>query len=97
MIPLALLGVGQNAEVAQVIGLPAHVHRLEELGIRSGTRLQMVQAGSPCIVGLAGSRLCFRQADALAVLVKPESDQWAEAVRADVAAAKTQVNAGADS
>lgn len=74
MIPLAMLGVGQNAEVTQVIGLPAHVHRLEELGIRTGTRIKMVQSGSPCIVGLAGSRLCFRQTDALAVLVRPDSD-----------------------
>ena len=47
------------------------VHRLEELGLREGRVLQMLQPGSPCIIRLAGIKLCFRSDDLTSVLVKP--------------------------
>ena len=74
VIPLAMLSAGERAEVTQVVGVPSHVHRLEELGVRAGTVVQMVQPGSPCIIRFSGSRLCFRESEALGVLVRPESD-----------------------
>lgn len=71
LIPLRMLVPGQTGQIGQILGCPDHVHRLEELGLRTGTQVQMVQSGSPCIIQLAGNRLCFRQNDAFSVLVQP--------------------------
>lgn len=71
LIPLRMLQPGQSARIGQIMGDPQQVHRLEELGLRQGTQVQMVQAGSPCIIQLAGHKLCFRQNEALNVFVQP--------------------------
>jgi Fe2+ transport system protein FeoA len=70
IIPLPLLPAGQRAHVAQLLGRADDVHRLEELGLRIGSAVEMVQAGSPCIVSLGGTRLCFRGGEATSVLVR---------------------------
>ncbi len=70
-IPLHLLAPGQIAEVCELVGCPEQVVRLEELGLRSGCQVEMVQAGSPCIFRLDGQKLCFRDSDAFSVLVRP--------------------------
>jgi len=70
LIPLHLLSRGEFAEIDQLVGQADEIHRLEELGLRSGVVIEMLQSGSPCIVGLAGSRLCFRQNDAVGILVR---------------------------
>ena len=69
IIPLNMLRPGNSAIVDQVVGRPEQVQRLEELGIRSGETIEVVQAGSPCILRLGTKRLCFREADLLQVLV----------------------------
>jgi ferrous iron transport protein A len=66
-----LLLPGQSARIGQIMGDPQFVHRLEELGMRRGTPVEMVQSGSPCIIQLAGHKLCFRANEALHVLVQP--------------------------
>ena len=71
LIPLRLLPAGQAAEIGQITGDPQHVHRLLELGLRQGKVIEMVQPGSPCIIRLAGQKLCFRPNEALNVLVRP--------------------------
>jgi ferrous iron transport protein A len=71
LIPLSLLKSGCTALVGQILGRPEQVHRLEELGLRDGTQVEMLQAGSPCIIRLAGHKLCFRADDLLSVLVRP--------------------------
>ncbi len=71
LIPLNLLAVGSTASVGQVVGRPDQVHRMEELGFRGGAAIEMVQSGSPCIVRLAGHKLCFRADELLRVLVRP--------------------------
>lgn len=71
LIPLRYLAPGQVALVDRICGQPEAVHRLEELGLRSGTEIEMVQSGSPCIIRVAGSKLCFRDCDLLSVLVRP--------------------------
>jgi len=53
------------------MGDPQQVHRLQELGLRQGITIEMLQSGSPCIIRTAGSKLCFRPNDALKVLVRP--------------------------
>lgn len=70
VVPLQFLAPGQQAAVDEVVGEPEQVHRLEELGLRPGTQIEMLQAGSPCIIRLAGSKLCFRETDLLNVLVR---------------------------
>jgi Fe2+ transport system protein FeoA len=57
------------AEISQVLGSPEQVRRLEELGFRDGARLEVVRGGSPCIVRVAGTTLCFRHDELVRVLV----------------------------
>jgi len=70
LIPLGQLLPGQGGRIEAVLGLPELVHRLKELGLRDGVQIKMIQPGSPCIVGLAGQRLCFRADELASVLVK---------------------------
>jgi ferrous iron transport protein A len=71
LIPLRLLAPGRVGEVMQIVGDPQQVQRLEELGLREGTEIEMVQGGSPCIIRISGHKLCFRQNRRLNVLVRP--------------------------
>ena len=70
VLPLQFLAPGQPALVDDVLGEPADVHRLAELGLKPGAAVEMVQSGNPCIVRLGGSKLCFRDSDLLSVLVR---------------------------
>jgi ferrous iron transport protein A len=70
-IPITQLQRGQIAEISQLLGSPEQVRRLEELGLRGGARLEIVRGGSPCIVRVAGSTLCFRHDEMLGVMVTP--------------------------
>jgi len=71
LIPLRALLPGQLAEVRQVVGQAHEVRRLHELGLRDGIQLEMVRSGTPCIVRLGSNTLCFRDVEALQVLVMP--------------------------
>ncbi len=68
-VPLEFLLSGQTGCIGQLIGSAEEVHRLEELGLRAGRRVEMVQTGSPCIVRIEGQKLCFREAGKFRVLV----------------------------
>lgn len=70
-LPLEFLSAGEWADVAEVLGEPAWVGRMAELGIRAGCRVQMLQGGSPCLLQVNGSRLCLRGEQAMQVLVLP--------------------------
>ena len=69
-IPLSSLTAGEYAHIDQITGRPDEVHRLEELGLRGGAMIEMVQSGSPCIIRLADQKLCFRADELLSVLVR---------------------------
>ena len=69
LLPLTALLPGQVAEVRQVVGRPEQVRRLEELGVRGGMVLEVVQAGTPCIIRVGGTKLCFRDCEMCSVLV----------------------------
>jgi Fe2+ transport system protein FeoA len=71
LIPLSVLAAGAHGEVGAVLGSPEQVHRLEEMGLRGGTCVEMLQPGSPCIIRLGGQKLCFRADDLVSVLVRP--------------------------
>jgi len=70
VIPLHYLRAGETAAVEAICGDPAHVHRLRELGLRDGQQIEMLQAGSPCIIRLEGQRLCFRSDELTHILVR---------------------------
>jgi len=72
-VPLSSLFTGQSALVSRVNGPSDHVHRLEEFGLRGGTRIEMFRPGNPCIIRMAGNKVCFRANDLLRILVEPDT------------------------
>ena len=72
-VPLSKLAIGQLAEILGVEGDSRRVHRLNEFGLRGGTQIQMFRPGNPCIIRMAGSKVCVRMDDSLQVMVKPVS------------------------
>jgi ferrous iron transport protein A len=71
LIPVSQLAAGASAVVAAVLGGAELVHRLHEMGLRRGARVEMVQPGSPCIVKLDQQKLGFRCDEVVSVLVRP--------------------------
>ena len=71
LLPLELLNAGEWAEVAEVTGEPGWIGRMAELGIRAGSRLRVLQPGSPCLLQLDGCRLSLRGDWATQILVRP--------------------------
>ena len=69
-IPLDCLPPGRSAQIEQLVGCPEHVQRLEEMGLRQGTMVEMVRHGRPCIIRVGGYKLCFRRSDELSVQVR---------------------------
>lgn len=69
LIPINMIPPGQQAEVRQIVGQPEHIRRLEELGVRGGVILEVVQTGTPCIIRIGTTKLCFRDGEMCAVLV----------------------------
>ncbi|HVU89454.1 MAG TPA: FeoA family protein [Pirellulales bacterium] len=69
-IPLENLEVGASGAIAAVVGRGELLHRLDEIGLRPGAEVQMVQAGRPCIVRVNGQRLCLRADELSHVLVR---------------------------
>jgi Fe2+ transport system protein FeoA len=70
-VPLNRLAAGQSARVDQIQGHPDHVHRLQEFGLLGGTQIEMFRPGNPCIIRLAGNKVCLRSDSLLSVLVRP--------------------------
>jgi Fe2+ transport system protein FeoA len=69
-IPLNCLAAGQAARIHRILGLPEHVHRLREFGLHDGTEIEMFRPGNPCIIHLAGNKVCLRADDRLHVMVQ---------------------------
>jgi ferrous iron transport protein A len=66
-----MLDAGEWADVAQVTGEPCWICRMAEMGLGIGSRLRILQAGSPCLLQVGESRLCLRGACTTQILVKP--------------------------
>jgi Fe2+ transport system protein FeoA len=66
-----MLRAGEWADVANVAGDPGWVGRMAELGLREGCRIQMLQSGTPCMLQVAGCKLCLRGDDTSQILVRP--------------------------
>ncbi len=71
ILPLELLPSGNWADVAEVHGDTSWVNRMAELGVRAGTRLKVLQSGSPCLLQVGGSRLSLRAELAMQIWVRP--------------------------
>lgn len=69
-IPLGLIPIGIPAKISEVLGSLADVNRLSEMGMRPGVTVEIVQNGSPCIVRVGETKLCFRESEVLSVLVE---------------------------
>ena len=73
LMPLDMLNAGDWAEVEEVSGQPGWVGRLAELGIRQGSRVQVVQPGTTCLLNVSGCKLCLRGGECSQILVRPVS------------------------
>jgi Fe2+ transport system protein FeoA len=71
VVPLDLLGSGEQGRVVDVGGSREMVGRLAELGIGEGSHLRMLRPGQPCIVAVGNQRISFRGETAAVVLVEP--------------------------
>ena len=71
LLPLEFLRPGEWADVAEVTGEATWVGRLAELGLRTGSRLRLLQAGWPCLLQIGGSRLSLRGEQGAQILVRP--------------------------
>lgn len=71
-IPLSMVQPGSVVRISQVVGGQDDVKRMAEMGLQTGTEVEMLQSGSPCIVRVGQSKLCFRQSDVLNILVSTD-------------------------
>ena len=71
LLPLEFLDAGEWADIADVTGEPGWVCRMAEMGVRTGSRLHVLQRGIPCLFQVGGTRLSLRAADAMHILVRP--------------------------
>ena len=76
-VPIHFLQPGQTGRIDQLLGSRDDVHRLHELGFRSGASVEMVQSGATCIVKLCGSKFCLRAGECLGVLVQVQPGEAA--------------------
>ncbi|QDU31113.1 FeoA domain protein [Anatilimnocola aggregata] len=75
IIPLQMLLAGQTAQVDQLLGAPDDVQRLQEMGLRPGTWVEMVRQDEACIIKLNSNTVCLRGANVFQVMVRPGADQ----------------------
>ncbi len=62
---------GQAARISRIVGRPDHVHRLHEFGLCNGVRIEMFRPGNPCIIRVAGNKICLRADELLNIFVVP--------------------------
>ena len=70
ILPMQLLNPGETGCIMDVEGDTQLVRRLDEMGLRAGVEIRMVQPGRPCIVAFDHQRLSFRGDDEAVVLVE---------------------------
>jgi Fe2+ transport system protein FeoA len=70
VLPLDMLRAGEWGEVAEIAGQSPLLHRLAEMGLRTGCRIRMVQPGAPCLLDIGGCKLCLRADDCSQIYVR---------------------------
>jgi ferrous iron transport protein A len=71
LLPLEMLRPGEWADVAEVTGEACWVGRMAEMGLGIGSRLRILQPGSPCLLQVGESRLSLRGDCTMQILVRP--------------------------
>jgi ferrous iron transport protein A len=71
LLPLEYLRHGEWADVAEVTGEPLWVGRMADLGLQAGSRVRVLQPGSPCLLQVGGARLSLRGDWTAQILVRP--------------------------
>jgi Fe2+ transport system protein FeoA len=69
LVPLHCLPAGNSARVVQILGCPEQVQRVQEMGIRDGSEIEMIRGGATCIIRAGMQTLCVRGNELLNVLV----------------------------
>ncbi len=75
-VPLETLLAGESAIVRRITGPCSDVHRLEEFGLRGGTRVEVFRTGNPCILRVAGGKVCLRSGPAMRILVDRSNEAF---------------------
>ena len=71
LVPVEYLSTGECADVVEVCGEASWINRLAELGVRTGGRVRVLRAGSPCLLQVGGARLSLRAPKGAHILVRP--------------------------
>jgi Fe2+ transport system protein FeoA len=71
LLPLSMLRAGDLGLIHSVVGGTELVRHLAEIGLQSGTRLEMIRPGTTCILRIDGTKLCVRGDELLQVMVAP--------------------------
>jgi len=71
LLPLELIRNGEWAEIEDIHGEPTWISRMAELGVRVGSRLQVLRQGRPCLLRIGTSRLSLRDESGMRILVRP--------------------------
>lgn len=61
---------GKSAKIVDLIGSSTEVSLLADVGLRIGATVRMLRAEKPCVVRVAGSRICLRPRQ-VQVIVQP--------------------------
>ena len=69
LVPLELLKAGESASIVELTGEHSLVHRLQEMGLRTGAVIRMLKPGAPCVIALDGKRLSLRLDGVLDIFV----------------------------
>lgn len=69
LLPLNMLKAGETASIVDLVGESSQVHRLQEMGLRTGATIRMLKPGAPCVVALDGKRLSLRLSGLLDIYV----------------------------
>jgi Fe2+ transport system protein FeoA len=70
VVPLEVLHPGEEGRICDICGDHDVATRLEEMGLRTGTHVRMVQSGRPCILAVDHQRLSFRVDEGVLILVE---------------------------
>lgn len=70
ILPMQFLTPGESGCILEIEGEQHLIRRLDEMGLRTGVEVRMVQPGKPCIVALHHQRLSFRGEGEATVLVE---------------------------
>lgn len=75
IVPVETLCESQSGRVVEIVGPMDWQHRLEELGLREGKRIQLVKGGEPCIIAIHEQRLSLRCEPGNMILVEIDYEE----------------------